>query len=101
LKNFAAMKGKHKIVFLGEMSELGADSSEEHLILLKLLQSLEFEKNILVGPKFLEQQSAFAAFYFSTSDEAAQWAKQQNIQNATILIKGSRSVKMERILEGL
>jgi UDP-N-acetylmuramoyl-tripeptide--D-alanyl-D-alanine ligase len=101
LKNFAVMKGEHKIVFLGEMSELGGDSSAEHLSLLKLLQSLSFEKSILVGNKYIEYQSSFPANYFSSSDDAAKWARQQNIKNATILIKGSRSVKMEKVLEGL
>jgi UDP-N-acetylmuramoyl-tripeptide--D-alanyl-D-alanine ligase len=101
LKNFSSMKGCHKIVFLGEMSELGNESPQEHRALLNLLKTLPFDKNILVGKKFMEHQSAFPAIYFSTANEAAQWAKQQNIRNATILIKGSRSVKMEKVLEGL
>jgi len=102
LKNFAAMKGKYKFVFLGEMSELGAESAEEHRNLLKHLRSLGFDNNILVGKKFAEHMSSYYDFYhFSTSDAAAQWIKPQNIRNATILIKGSRSVKMEKVLEGL
>ena len=101
LINFAAMKGAHKVVFLGEMSELGSDSPQEHLAILKQLQSYGFEKNVLVGNKFMEHRSVFPANYFATSDEAAQWAKTQNLQNAIILIKGSRSVKMEKVLDSL
>jgi UDP-N-acetylmuramoyl-tripeptide--D-alanyl-D-alanine ligase len=101
LKNFASMHAKQKIVFLGEMSELGTDSPQEHEAILRLLESYGFEKTVLAGKKFMEQQSSFPAVYFSTSEEAMQWAKKENIQNATILIKGSRSMKMEKVVEGL
>jgi UDP-N-acetylmuramoyl-tripeptide--D-alanyl-D-alanine ligase len=101
LINFASMRLMHKIVFLGEMSELGEESPQEHLAILNLLQSYHFEKNILVGKKFTEHASVFPAIYFSTSEEAAQWAQKEKIKNATILIKGSRSVKMEKLLDGL
>jgi UDP-N-acetylmuramoyl-tripeptide--D-alanyl-D-alanine ligase len=101
LKNFAAMAGQQKIVFLGEMSELGNESPQEHAAILTLLKSYGFDKNVLAGKKFTEHQSIFPAVYVSSSDEAAAWAKKENIQNATILIKGSRSMKMEKVLEGL
>jgi UDP-N-acetylmuramoyl-tripeptide--D-alanyl-D-alanine ligase len=101
LKNFGSMRGKNKIVFLGEMSELGEDSTREHLAILSLLQSYRFEKNILVGEKFTEHCALFPAIYFSNSEEAAQWTQKEKIKNATILIKGSRSTKMEKVLEGL
>jgi len=101
LKNFAAMGGSHKIIFLGEMAELGAESSREHQHISELIRKYDFEKVILVGKNFSEFSSSIAAEYFSTSAEAAGWAKEMKIKDALILIKGSRSSRMEAVLEAL
>jgi UDP-N-acetylmuramoyl-tripeptide--D-alanyl-D-alanine ligase len=100
LKNFSELKGNNKIIFLGEMSELGEQSSDEHRTLIKQLKLLNFPKVILVGKKFIEHQKLFSAEYFSTSAEATDWLKKNLPQHSTILIKGSRSTKMEVVLDG-
>ena len=101
LKNFSLMEGQNKIVFLGEMAELGNESEREHLQIAELLGSMKFKKVILVGDNFAKRPAVLPAEYFSSSSEAANWAKSQNISDATILIKGSRSSKMEVVLESL
>jgi len=101
LRNFSMMEGKHKVVFLGEMAELGNESEQEHKQLVDLVKSMNFEKVILVGQKFSPHISALPASYFLSSADAAQWTKDQNIRDATILIKGSRSSKMEVVLDSI
>ena len=101
LRNFSMMEGKHKVVFLGEMAELGNESEQEHRQLVDLVKSMNFEKVILVGQKFSPHISALPASYFLSSADAAQWTKDQNIKDATILIKGSRSSKMEVVLDSI
>jgi UDP-N-acetylmuramoyl-tripeptide--D-alanyl-D-alanine ligase len=101
LKNFSIMEGTHKIVFLGEMAELGKESGQEHRHIGDLLRKYNFEKIILVGKNFSEVSSGLQAGYFSSSEEAAVWAKGQKISDAVILIKGSRSSKMEMVLDSL
>ncbi len=101
LKNLSLMEGRHKLVFLGEMAELGNESEVEHKHITELLKSQNLEKIILVGKEYFEFRSALQAIHFLTSSEAADWAKDQKISNATILIKGSRSSKMEIVLASL
>jgi UDP-N-acetylmuramoyl-tripeptide--D-alanyl-D-alanine ligase len=101
LKNFSLMDGKRKYVFLGEMAELGSESKEEHGRLVEMLGKEAFEKIILVGKNFAEYSSSLPAEYFETSAEAARWAAGQSISGALVLIKGSRSSKMEAVLESL
>ncbi|CAN5518062.1 UDP-N-acetylmuramoyl-tripeptide--D-alanyl-D-alanine ligase [soil metagenome] len=101
LKNFSLMEGKHKIVFLGEMAELGNESEQEHRRIAELLMRADFEKIILVGEKFSALSSSLPSNYFNSSEEAAAWARDQKISGATILIKGSRSSKMEAVLTSI
>jgi len=101
LKNFSMMEGKHKLVFLGEMAELGKESEQEHKQLVDLVKSLNFEKVVFVGKKFSSLISSLPAGYFDSSSDAASWTKDQQISGATILIKGSRSSKMEVVLDSL
>lgn len=101
LRNFSLMEGQHKIVFLGEMAELGHESSQEHKHIGELLGKFNFEKVILVGKNFSEVSAQLSSGYFPTSEDAANWVKQQQIADAIILIKGSRSSKMELVLDSL
>jgi len=101
LKNFSERKGISKIVFLGEMAELGPESEHEHKQLIELLGQLKFENIILVGEKFSSLDSKFPARYFKDSIQARDWARQQHFSESEILIKGSRSSRMEAVLEAL
>ncbi len=101
LRNFSQMESNHKIIFLGEMAELGKESEAEHRQISELLQKIDIEKIILVGKKFTDISASFPAVYFNSSAEATVWAKDQKIEDALILIKGSRSSKMEAVLEAL
>lgn len=101
IKNFTSMEGAHKMVLIGEMAELGKESEYEHRRIVELLKNSPFEKIILVGENFSSLSEKVNADYFSTSALAAAWLKEKRIDNYTILIKGSRSSKMEALLEGL
>ena len=101
LKNFAVMEGRNKMVFLGEMAELGEESEQEHKRIIELLNGYQFDKVVLVGKNFSGLASNLQADYFPASTDVADWIKNQKISEATILIKGSRSSKMEAVLEGL
>jgi UDP-N-acetylmuramoyl-tripeptide--D-alanyl-D-alanine ligase len=101
LKNFSLMEGSNKIVFLGEMAELGKESEDEHRHVAELLSKFNFENIVLVGKNFSALSASIGALYFDSSPEAARWAKDQKIAGATILIKGSRSSKMENVLDSI
>ena len=100
IENLRQVKAMHKMVILGDMLELGDESLPEHSALTKLIEESDFEQVILVGPDFTEvAHSIFTCF--RTSDEARDWLKTQNISGFTILVKGSRGIKMEKVLEAL
>jgi len=101
LKNFANIPAERKIVFLGDMAELGNDSDDEHKRILTLLNDSKYSNVVLVGKNFGQFFTAGKGIHFDDSEKAAAWVKDHLPENSYILIKGSRSTKMERILEAL
>lgn len=97
IENFEKMQGSDKILLLGGMMELGNDSKQEHEQIINLIQQFNWHKVVLVGPQFKEIKNLY--INFENSAEAKEWFKAGNFKNTSILIKGSRSMQMEKILE--
>ncbi len=97
IENFAGIASKNKILLLGGMMEMGKDSILEHQQLIELIKKYSWEKVVLVGGDF--ENISHPYIYFNTSAEAKKWFHLQNLQNRFILIKGSRSMQMEKVLE--
>lgn len=97
IENFAQMKGENKIVILGGMMELGEESLKEHASLIEMLSSYSWKQVVVAGKDFINLPAAFLKF--NNASEIAAWYKEQQFTNATILIKGSRSMAMEKVLE--
>jgi UDP-N-acetylmuramoyl-tripeptide--D-alanyl-D-alanine ligase len=82
------------------MLELGEESLAEHSAITKLVEESGFEHTVLVGPDFTEvANSIFTCF--KTSEEARDWLLSQKLENFTILVKGSRGIRMEKVLDAL
>ena len=97
IENFAKMEGADKVLILGGMMELGVDSLHEHQNLIDLINKYKWKAVVLVGGDFNNVTHAFP--FFENSLQAAAWYKNQNIRHSNILIKGSRSTAMEKVLE--
>jgi UDP-N-acetylmuramoyl-tripeptide--D-alanyl-D-alanine ligase len=97
IENFASIKQTDKTLLLGAMAELGDESLEEHKAIIELIQKYKWKNVVLVGGDFLKIKHHFISFPNST--EAAIWVKEQNFQNAYLLVKGSRSMRMEVVVE--
>jgi UDP-N-acetylmuramoyl-tripeptide--D-alanyl-D-alanine ligase len=97
IENFASMKGDKKILLLGSMKELGTESKNEHAAIISLIDSHKWSIVALVGNEFKEIKHQYVSF--ENSDQARDWLKKEAIINAQILIKGSRSMQMEKVLE--
>lgn len=119
IENFARIHAERKIVLLGGMMELGAESIAEHKALVELIASLGFKEVVLVGGDFIYTKDLFEQYngasnsntnnitankvgpiftYKDNALEAREWLAALNPQNCYILIKGSRSMKMEQVL---
>lgn len=99
--NFAEMKAVNKIVILGDMLELGAESEKEHQRIADLVEQKGITKMVLVGPLFAKIKTNSEAMKFGDCPAAAVYFSKNPIQNSTLLIKGSRGIKLEGILEVL
>ena len=97
IENFAKMDGNQKVLLLGGMMELGKDSIQEHQSLVDLIRKYQWENVILVGGDF--KNTTHNYLNFDNSEEAREWYLKQNFSNTNFLIKGSRSTKMEKVLE--
>jgi len=97
IENFAKIPDRNKILLLGAMAELGDESINEHKNIVELIKKNTWSKVVLVGGDFLNFEHPFIKFENSTL--AKEWWKQQCFENMHALIKGSRSMQMERILE--
>jgi UDP-N-acetylmuramoyl-tripeptide--D-alanyl-D-alanine ligase len=97
LENFAEQQVKNKYLFLGAMMELGEYSIKEHEYIISSLVEKKLQNTVLVGGDFGKIIHPFT--YFESADMVRDWLKDNPIENALILIKGSRSTKMEKILE--
>jgi UDP-N-acetylmuramoyl-tripeptide--D-alanyl-D-alanine ligase len=97
IENFAKSKAENKILMLGGMAELGADSLNEHKIIIELIKKYSWKEVALVGGSFLQLEHPWHRF--ENSSQAKEWFLHNNFQNCFILVKGSRSMQMEKILD--
>ncbi len=97
IRNFANMEGQNKILILGSMMELGSDSDIEHEEIIKLIENYKWTDVVLTGKGYKNIPLAF--HHFKDAAETAKWFKDENFQDAMVLIKGSRSMQMEKVLQ--
>lgn len=98
LKNLGnAYKGK-KVIVLGDMFELGDESYIEHKHVLHEAINLKPDLLLLVGKWFNEVDKDKKGIHFTNSVEAKDYLRSNLPANSTVLIKGSRSSKMEEVL---
>lgn len=101
LKNLSENYDGNKVIILGEMLELGQDANAEHQHIVDLLSSMEKDLLILVGENFLHTTLNDHALRFKTSEDACNYLQNHAINESTILVKGSRGSKMEKVLDGI
>ncbi len=99
LENFKQAKGENKIMFLGDMFELGKEAEAEHQNIVNFLAENPFGKTFLVGSNFYKSSKVSNITQFETFDELKKELGSNPPKNATILIKASRGMALERILD--
>lgn len=99
IHNFELLHASKKVIFLGDMFELGSSSTVEHQNIVDLLQKCTFDQIYLLGNHFSKTILATANIQQFQNFEQFQSQFIPSLHNTHILIKGSRSMKMERILD--
>ena len=97
IENFAATPGNQKVLVLGAMAELGKESIAEHQQIIDEINKYSWTKVALVGGDFTEINHLH--HQFQNASEAGEWLQKQNFKNTYFLIKGSRSMQMEKVLD--
>ena len=85
-----------KILILGAMAELGPESINEHRAIVSLIAQYPWHQVALVGGDFEKIDHPYLRF--GDSKEAGRWLSNAGFKNIYMLIKGSRSSKMEEVL---
>ena len=98
LTNFSFFEDKHKVVILGDMRELGAESLEEHKRVVHQLQEMKLERIWLVGEEF-SKAATEGMRVFKDVEEVKEALKSEPISDSTILITGSNSPKLHQLAE--
>jgi UDP-N-acetylmuramoyl-tripeptide--D-alanyl-D-alanine ligase len=96
IENFSRVPAHKKILMLGAMAELGDESIMEHEQIVQLITQLGFDHVVLVGGDFAKIKHPFIQLPDSTA--GAEWLQAQSFTDAHVLIKGSRSMKMENVI---
>ena len=91
-----------KLLILGDMFELGEYSFDEHMFVVKYIENKKNTKSFLVGNEFYKhkKQSLTISFY-KTKNDLKKFISKNKIKETSILIKGSRSMQMEDLINTL
>lgn len=100
LRSFNSLPYPHKVVILGDMFELGDESDKEHQYIADLATKLKFEKVLLVGRHFSNVETTEALRYLS-AESLIEAIDAKDYHGAHILIKASRGMALERLLDKL
>jgi UDP-N-acetylmuramoyl-tripeptide--D-alanyl-D-alanine ligase len=99
IKNFAQIEAENKLLILGDMFELGEESEKEHQAMVDLLVENKFDRVFLVGKEFAQTKNRFQTF--ENTSELLQYIEKEPVKNNCILIKASRGIKLENVIEKL
>ncbi|WP_405606292.1 UDP-N-acetylmuramoyl-tripeptide--D-alanyl-D-alanine ligase [Polaribacter sp. Asnod1-A03] len=97
LENFNQLKSKNKTVILGDMFELGETSIKEHQAIIKFVEDLNFNNSYFVGEIFSKTGNNNNNV-FKTYEKLLDHLKNNPLKHQSILIKGSRGMRLERLL---
>ncbi len=102
IENFLQLDDANKVMILGDMFELGTESSQEHKDIINLLLDTKDVSFHFVGKEFYTHRINNTNFLFhETFEDFSEYLKGIKLENSSILIKGSRGMALERTLQFL
>lgn len=102
IENLAQMPEVNKVAILGDMYELEGEAASEHARIGELLSQQKISNAMLCGPLMSEAKKTFPAGQFFPTKEALVTAlKNHPLKDSVILVKASRGMAMESVVEYL
>ena len=100
IENFSCLQHTHKWAILGDMLELGKETAAEHQNIIRLLKEKQLQNIFLVGRHFMETNNDNDFQTFLSVDDLIVHLQQYPLpQQAIILLKGSRGVQLEKVVQ--
>jgi len=105
IENMGNIQAGHKVLILGDMFELGDESAAEHEAVIKKAMETGVDERIFIGGEFFKvgpkvrKSGSPEDLFYATVEDAIAALKIHPIKNATVLIKGSRGMALERLVE--
>ena len=97
IENIAKKESTNKVLIIGGMKELGVESEQEHQSLVALIDKYSWKNVLLVGKEFEPFNKKYE--WCATSEGAKKWFADHHFEHCVILIKGSRGIALEKVLE--
>ncbi|MEI6764770.1 MAG: UDP-N-acetylmuramoyl-tripeptide--D-alanyl-D-alanine ligase [Bacteroidota bacterium] len=101
LENFNAMDGIRKALLLGDMLELGETREAEHRGILNIVANMNVDLVLLTGPVFSAVCEHKEWHCFANSDDTFVWLQTHPISGYSVLVKGSRGIRLEKAVPAL
>ncbi len=95
LESFALNSHPDKLFIIGDMKELGIEEAKEHKVIVRLIEKLNLN-GYTVGNAFKQFDSASISYQFETTEELNSFLENDNHSGKLILLKGSRSIGLEK-----
>lgn len=99
VRNFRNICKEDNLLILGDMRELGNESQKEHEIIFNLLNELNFKNVFLVGNEFKKVCTNSNLQTFENVDELIHYIENHPVEGKDILVKGSNSMKLGKVVE--
>tara|TARA_B110000858_G_C17523992_1_gene346106 strand:+ start:252 stop:572 length:321 start_codon:yes stop_codon:yes gene_type:complete len=100
IANLSKISHPKKAMIIGDMFELGIEADKEHINLIQLCLKSGIKNVILIG-ETLHKLNKTDFVSFAKKDELIDYLKDNIISSTFILVKGSRSLELEKIKDYL
>ena len=101
VKNFMGIEAPARLIILGDMLELGEYAAAEHARILDMLENTENLDVLLVGPEFSKAADDLTYSSFYAVEDLIEHLRQHPVKDHLILLKGSRGIRLEKLLDVL
>ena len=100
IENIKTSEAENKVLILGDMLELGSQEKSEHEKIIKIAKDANL-KTYTVGKAFKSTLSDFVIKKFDTVEDSIVYFDEKPLRNSLILLKGSRGIALEKLIDKL